>query len=97
MSESTVGKTDNEITKQISIPLFECCLALGIARNTAENLAKRLDTNEFAPQLNQLTGLLATCGQRLAALTETLDAVFDSNREGLDTSRDERDHQGHQS
>ena len=97
MSGSTVGKTDNEITKQISIPLFECCLALGIARNTAENLAKRSDTNEFAPQLNQLAGLLATCGRRLAVLTETLDTVFESNREGPDKSREERDLRGQQS
>lgn len=87
MNEPIIGKTENDITRQISIPLFECCLALGIARNTAENLAKRSDTNEFAPQLNQLAGLLATCGRRLAVLTETLDAVFDSNRKGPEQSR----------
>jgi hypothetical protein len=75
MNDPVYEKTENTIIKQIGIPLFECCLALCIARNTVENLAQRSDMNEFAMQLNHLAGLLATCGRQLAKLTDVLPAT----------------------
>ena len=88
MSEPTIGKSSNEITKQINIPLFECCLAMGIAQKTVDGLIKRADTNEFARELKVLDEWLATCSQRLSKLTEMLDTVFDSNREGPNQNRE---------
>lgn len=73
--------TDEQIAERIGIPLFECCLALGIARKVAEGLAKSAGTNELTPHLKELAGLLAICSRRLTKLTETLDVVFDLSGE----------------